>query len=416
MEDSPTPEPTGDGHPARLPASGREFAPLDVLAALVRERGLFLLVAGSIALLGVAYAVAAPSRYTSESTVVREAAEDGSGIPDNLPSIPGLGVNLGGSGSGGLAPSSYPNILTSREVRLAVARDTFYFPETGRRTTLVDHVNRPPGVADVLVDYTVGLPWRLKEWIGRAFRPDDRRREEVRAGGEVLMPTDEEQAALDALDEKVSASVQSAGALEEKGGLMTVSTTATDPVLAARLNQSFVEHLRERVREIRTQNTQEHLAFVRQRFAEADRELEQAEDSLAQFLERNRSVIAGSGAPALSFRRDRLERQVRFKEQLYGQLQEKVTQTRLQLQRQQPVITAAEQAVPPPEPSAPNRSLIVVLSVLIGGVVAALAVYVRSLRASAEEEEGGREKLAEIRGGLTVEGLVRGVRDELGYE
>ncbi|PSQ93544.1 MAG: chain-length determining protein, partial [Bacteroidetes bacterium QH_2_63_10] len=242
------------------------------------------------------------------------------------------------------------------------------------------------------------------------------RREEVRAGGEVLMPTDEEQAALDALDEKVSASVQSAGALEEKGGLMTVSTTATDPVLAARLNQSFVEHLRERVREIRTQNTQEHLAFVRQRFAEADRELEQAEDSLAQFLERNRSVIAGSGAPALSFRRDRLERQVRFKEQLYGQLQEKVTQTRLQLQRQQPVITAAEQAVPPPEPSAPNRSLIVVLSVLIGGVVAALAVYVRSLRASAEEEEGGREKLAEIRGGLTVEGLVRGVRDELGYE
>ena len=414
MGDSSSSEPAGDGHYIRLSPPGSEFAPLDVLAALVRERGLFLLVAGGVALLGIAYAFVVPSEYTAESRVVREAPDGSEGVPSTLPSIPSLGINLGGDGSTGLVPRSYPTILTSREVRLAVARDTFFFPETGRRTTFVAHVNRPPGVVDVLIDYTVGLPWTLKEWIGDAVRGEPRPIEETASAGNVLVPTEEEQAALDALEEKVSTAAQNTGALENEQGLMTIATTAAGPALAARLNESFVEHLRQRVREIRTQKTQDHLTFVRRRFAEADRELAQAEDSLAQFLGRNRSVLAGGGAPALSFRRDRLQRQVRFKEQLYGQLQEKATQTRLQLQRQQPVITVAEQPAPPPEPSAPNRSLIVLLSVLAGVVAGVTAVYGRSLLASAEEQADDREKLADIRSGLTVEGLIQGVRKELG--
>lgn len=415
MDDSSTPEPKGDGHYERLPLPGREFSPLDALVTLVRERGLFILVAGGVTLVGVVYVLAVPSQYTATSKVVRE-APDGESIPGNLPSIPGLGLDMSGAEGTGLAPGSYPDILTSREVRLAVARDTFYFPEAGRRMTFIQHVNRAPGVGEILVDYTVGLPWTLKAWLDRAFQGADDRPEDGTTDGALLVPTEQQQVALDALEEKATASTQGTGALENGGGLMAVSTTATDPVLAARLNESFVEHLRSRVREIRTQKTLEHLEFVRQRFAEADRELEQAEDSLAQFLERNRSVIAGGGAPALSFRRDRLQRQVRFKEQLYGQLQEKVTQTRLRLQRQQPVITVAEQPAPPPEPQAPNRALIVVLSVLIGVVVGGTAVYVRSLLASAEDDEDEREKLAEIRGGLTIRGLVRGIRAELGHE
>jgi uncharacterized protein involved in exopolysaccharide biosynthesis len=158
---------------------------------------------------------------------------------------------------------------------------------------------------------------------------------------------------------------------------------------------------------------EEQLGFVRRRFREARHDLVRAEDSLAQFLERNRSVLAGGQVPALSFRRNRLERQVRFKEQLYSQLQEQRTQTRLQLQRRQPVLTVAEQPAPPPDPSGPNRTLVVLLSLLIGGAAGTLAVYLRSLRTATEESEDGRRKLAEIREGLTARGFVRSVRNEL---
>ena len=415
MNDSSSPDPSGDGSPARLPPPGRDFSPLDALVALVRERGLFVLVAGSIAALGIAYAVAAPAQYTTESAVVRESADAPTALSDALPSLSDLGLGTRESSSeAGLSPQSYPRILTSREVRLAVAQDTFFFPSTGRRTTLVAHVNRPPGPGEMLIDYTVRLPWTLKSWMDDAFENSGTARQDAhRRAAFRIAPTDEEQRAIDRLREQVTARTGESGSLSAGQGLMTISTTASDPDLSAQLNESFLLHLRERVQDLRTRRMEEQLGFVRRRFREARHDLARAEDSLAQFLERNRSVLAGGQVPALSFRRNRLERQVRFKEQLYSQLQEQRTQTRLQLQRRQPVLTVAEQPAPPPDPSGPNRTLIVLLSVLIGGAAGTLAVYLRSLRTATEESEDGRRKLAEIREGLTARGFVRSVRNEL---
>jgi len=414
MNDPSPSEPSGDGSPARLSAPGREVAPLDVLVTLVRERGLFVLVAGTIVLIGLTYAVASPSRYTANSTVVREALDEDQPLPGNLPPLPGLDLNTRDAGGAGPPPSSYPDLLTSREVRLAVARDTFSFPTTGRRTTVVAHANRPPGLGQRFLNYTVWLPWTLTEQAAQVFggdavppigTPEDK--------NGLIVPTEAEQEALDMLGEAVSAEARGGGALGDTQRLMTISTTASGPGLAARLNESFVEHLRHRVRAIHAQKTQQDLRFVRSRLAEARRELEQAEDSLSQFLEQNRSVLADGGVPDLSFRRDRLRRQVRFKEQLYSQLQGRLTETRLRLQREQPVVTVAEQAAPPPTPSAPNRLLIVLVSIGIGLAAGAGAVYVRSLRTSAEADEDGREKLNRIRRGLTVSGIAQGLRTEI---
>ncbi|WP_263786826.1 GNVR domain-containing protein [Salinibacter grassmerensis] len=382
---------------------------------LVRERGLFVLVAGAVVLGGLTYAVASPSQYTAESTVVREAVDKDQTLPGSLPSLPGLDLSTGDAGGSGPPPSSYPDLLTSREVRLAVARDTFFFPTTGRHSTVVAHVDRPASLGQRLLNYTVWLPWTLKERAMQGLGSETV--SPIGTPGDengLIVPTEAEQEALDMLAEAVTAEAQGGGSLGETRRLMTISTTAPGPGLAARLNESFVEHLRRRVRAIHAQNTQQDLRFVRTRLADARRELKQAEDSLSQFLEQNRSVLADGDVPALSFRRDRLRRQVRFKEQLYSQLQGRLTETRLRLQRRQPVVTVAEQAAPPPTPSAPNRLLIVFISIGIGLVAGAGAVYFRSLRTSVEEDEDGQEKLARIRQGLTVAGLAQGVRDEIG--
>ncbi|MCS3651135.1 GNVR domain-containing protein [Salinibacter ruber] len=412
---APSPqEPSGDGSPARLSPPGREVAPLDVLVALVRERGLFVLVAVAIGLVGLIYAVVSPSQYTAESTVIREAVDENQTLPGPLPSLPGLDLGTADPGGSGPPPSSYPDLLTSREVRLAVARDTFFFPATGRRTTVVAHTNRPPGLGQRLLNHTLGLPWTLTEWAAQVFGSDAVSPIGTRGdGNELIVPTEAEQEALDMLAEAVTTETQGAGALGDARRLMTVSVTASDPGLAARLNESFVEQLRRRVRAIHAQKTQQDLRFVRSRFAEARRELKRAEDSLSQFLEQNRSVLADGGVPDLSFRRDRLRRQVRFKEQLYSQLQGRLTETRLRLQHQQPVVTVAEQAAPPPAPSAPNRLLIVLVSIGIGLAAGAGAVYLRALRTSAETDEDGREKMKTIRRGLTVTGIAQGVRGEI---
>jgi uncharacterized protein involved in exopolysaccharide biosynthesis len=296
-----------------------------------------------------------------------------------------LGVNLGGAASG-LTPQAFPDVLQSREVRLAVVRDTFRFPDAEQPMTYVDYVNRSPGPLGTVLDYTLFLPWTLKGMVG-STTPGAPAPAGTTDAGEPLIPSEEEDEALKSIAGKVSASVA------EETGLMTISVTAGGSKLAASLTESFLDHFTTRVRTIRTEKVRERLQFVEGRFEEAEQELEAAEDQLAQFLERNQNPTTAS----LQFRRDRLQRQVSFKEQLYSELQSQLTQTRLDLQQRQPVVTVVEEPVPPMNRSAPKRTLIVVLSFILGGFLGMGGAFVKSFFENAEENTEGQEKIDKIR-------------------
>ncbi|MFB6226062.1 MAG: GNVR domain-containing protein, partial [Candidatus Paceibacteria bacterium] len=134
----------------------------------------------------------------------------------------------------------------------------------------------------------------------------------------------------------------------------------------------------------------------KQRFQQAKRELEAAEDRLAQFLERNQSLNSAK----LQFQRDRLQRQVSFKEQLYSELQSQLTQTRLDLQRRQPVVTVVEGPAVPVHASAPRRMLITGISVILSAIVGVMLALGRSLVSSVSEHARMRGKLKEIKSAL----------------
>mgnify|MGYP006285974089 CR=1 FL=1 len=410
------PPPDRDGHRRRRPSRDDEIVLVNVLLTLSRGRGLIVLSILAFGLLGVAYAMWAPTEYTASSKVVREAGSDGSGggLPSGLPAVQGLGIDLGGDNPAGLTPASYPEIATSREVRLAVAQDTFYFPSTGRRATFVEHVNRPVGLTDRVLRYTLWLPWTVAQRVGDLGTSAEPRPVGADSAGTLIYPTDAEERAIAALGKRVSASVAQSGALEGGGGLMTISTTAAEPTLAARLNEHVIEHLRARVREIRTETTRENLTFIEERFAEAKQELDTAEDRLAQFLEQNRSVLTGGNDPQLEFRRERLRREVRFKEQLYSQLQKQITQTRLQLQREQPVVTIAEKPAPPTAPSAPDWTFTILLSLVLGALLGVAATLLRAAVRRSGDEDETQAKMHEVRSSLRPAGIVQGVREELG--
>nr|WP_279310714.1 GNVR domain-containing protein [Salinibacter ruber] len=403
-----------------MPPPEDEITLMELIVTLSRGRGLIVLSVVGIGLLGVLYSVATPSRYTAESKVIREAGEGGGGpsLPSGIGGIAGgLGIDIGVGGSVGLSPASYPEIATSREVRLAVARDTFYFPSLGRRTTFVDYVNRPPGTLDQILSYTVYLPWTVKGALGSLIGSGQGKRSAgTDSTGTLIYPTEEEEEAISALGEMVSASVSESGALEGGSGLMTVSASSGNPKLSARLNERFIEHLRTRIRELQTEKTRRNLRFVEKRFEEVKQELDAAENRLVQFLERNKGVLAAGSKPQLESRRERLRREVGFKEQLYSQMQKQVTQTRLQLQKEQPVVTIAEKPAPPAQPSAPNRTLNVVLSLFLGGLFGVGATFFRSAIQSREDDEEVQEQIQEVQKAWKPSGIVEGVREEFGIE
>jgi len=382
--------PPGNGAPGygRSPRED-EVSLLDILLVLARHKTLIVRTVLVFTLLGVTYALLAPEEYTSSAKVVREAQSESGGLPSGIPggALSSFGISLGGATSG-LTPAAFPDVLQSREVRLAVVRDTFRFPDTEpeRPMTYVDYVNRPPGPLETVLDYTLLLPWTLKDALGNTISSSPAPAGTADAGG-AMIPSEEEDEALKSISNEISASV------DEETGLMTISVTAGGPQLASSFAESFLNHFTTRVREIRTEKVQERLQFVEGRFEEAEQELEKAEDRLAQFLERNQNPTTAT----LQFRRDRLQRQVSFKEQLYGELQSQLTQTRLDLQRRQPVVTVVERPVPPMNRSAPKRTLIFFMSLLLGVGFGVLSSFALSLFRRDEIDLDEDEKIDHIR-------------------
>ena len=79
--------------------------------------------------------------------------------------------------------------------------------------------------------------------------------------------------------------------------------------------------------------------FAEARALEAEQQLKKTEDRLLDFLKQNRSII---GSPELGFERDRLQREVALRQQVYTTLVQNREEARIREVRDMPVITVLE--------------------------------------------------------------------------
>lgn len=355
------------------PNEQQEISLIDILLVLTRNSRLIAIIFAVVVSIGVTYAVLAPSEFSSYSQVIREAdIEAPAGLAGGLSALRGLGVSLGGSNSG-LSPDAYPEVLKSREVRLGVARDTFYFEDLDREMTYVERI-QVPGVIDQV---TSSVADRVREMLGVV--PED-------TVWSSPYPEPIEVKAAEAVGALVSSSV------DRETGLMNMSVTTSSPDLSAAVASSYLRHLEQRVRSIRTQKARKNLSFIEERYHSVQEELREAEQQLAEFTDRNQNL----NSARLRTERDRLQRQVRFKSDLYSEIQTQRTQAQIELQRVSPVVTVVQAPIPPLEPSAPSRLLIVVLSVMLGGLLGVGSAFLRSLYTVTPEDGADRSKVEEL--------------------
>jgi len=354
---------------------------LDLLLVLVQDRRIVFGLAFGIILLGLTYSLIADETYTSYATVIREAeSEVPEGLSGGLSALRGLGVSLGGITSG-LAPEAYPDIIRGRSVRLAVARDTFYFAEHERNMTYTEYVE---------MSAESGVSLSPRKALSNVVKVLLSRDTEMAPVDSFSYPTEIEEETLEYLEDVIRAGVN------EENGLMSVGATTGDPIRSAQVAKRFLHHLSERVSAIRTEKSRRNVEFVRSRFNMAEQELKMAEEQLAQFLDQNQGIQSAQ----MRVERDRLERQVRFKSELYSELQRQLTQSELSLQRSEPVLTVVEPPTPPTERSAPQRTLIVLISIIMGGVLGIGVAFTKAFVSGSIQDEEERAKYETIRAEL----------------
>jgi uncharacterized protein involved in exopolysaccharide biosynthesis len=168
--------------------------------------------------------------------------------------------------------------------------------------------------------------------------------------------------AVNALDRLVSSR-------EVKGlNAVELSVASKWPSVSLALSKRLLTGINQFNLQTRKSQASAERQFLDAQAGEAERSLREAENRLQAFLQQNRATAS----PELSFIRDRLQREVSLRQQMYTTLLQNREEARMREIRDTPVITVLEEpriAVLPQ----PRRSMLkAIIGALLGGMFGAL--------------------------------------------
>jgi len=324
----PTPVRRADDEPSFL-----------VLGSVLLRRRRTILVLGMIgAAVGLAAGLSQARVYKSTAIFIPQGSPEGtSGL---ALAASQLGIRVPTSG-GGWVPAVYVELVRSGPLLESIALDTvLVLEEGGRRVPLID-----------LLEIRGSTPARR---LNRA----------VEAIREIVKATE-----------------------DRRLGAVRLSVTTKWPSVSLSLAQRLVNGVNKFNIETRRSQAGAERQFVEGQAREAERALRESEDRLQAFLQQNRAI---GSSPQLAFQRDRLQRDVELRQQVYRTLIQNRDEARIREVRDTPVITVLEDprlpAIGEKRGSVQKAVLGGVLGAVIGALVAILAQGVAGARGASSDE------------------------------
>ncbi len=349
------------GHPgASLPPSAAagevdDFTILEFAGVLLEQWRLIVGLPVLAAVLAAVISLLLPTKYTAVTTFVPETDQPEVSLPSGVSGLASrFGIALPGGGA--TSPRFYAHLLESRTIRdqLLLHRFAMQGGVTADSASLLD----------------------ILEIDG------DRQRTRLEAGRE-----------------KLGGMIGTSTDIETN--VLRVAVETGDPVLSADVANVLVGLLNRFNLETRQTTGGERRRFSEERLEDADRELEAAENQLKTFLEKNRQF---RGSPDLTFQHERLQRQVRIKEEVVTVLRTQYEEARMQEVNDTPLITVIDRAVPPDEKSSPKRRQMVLLAFFLAAIVAVFVAFGRHALARARSrDQHGYASLASHWAGLKAD-------------
>ena len=319
-----------------------ELSLFAVGAALLKKRWMLLrytLLGGVLAILPVL--TAAPV-YRATASFVPEGFDPSR---SSLASLAGqLGVSVPGTNQA-LSPEFYLSLVRSRVLLQPIVRDSFVVQERGgRRIAFYD-----------LFEIEEATPLVREE---RGFQVLSR----------VVVPT-----------------------LVKSTGVVEISATTEWRSVSLAIVGALLEAVNDYNQRTRQGQAAAERKFVEARLADASRDLRQAEERLGYFLRTNMDV---GRSPTLILERDRIQREVGFKQQVAATLTQAYEEVRIREVRDTPVITVFESPYASARPEPRGRAKRALLGAMLGALAGAVVALASAMLG--KKREGGSSAASEF--------------------
>ena len=302
--------------------SDRELSFFGVATLLLRHRWRVIRWTLAGALIALAAVITRPPLFKATAAFAPQVAD---ASKSNLASLAGqFGVAIPTVGQQ-QSPEYYARLLKSRTLLLSVARDTVQVQEMGGR--------RVPLLELFEIEAT-----------DRALRED---------------------LGVEQLTKLVATSVS------KPTGIVEVTAKSEWRSVSLAIVTALLDGVNEFNQRSRQSQAGAERKFVEGRLALADADLRAAEDRLRQFVRANRLL---SGSPDLMLERDRLERLVSQRQQVFSTLSQSFEEARVREVRDTPVITLVESPAVPARSEPRGRTKVLFLGVMLGGLIGGVLV------------------------------------------
>ena len=359
---------------------------IDIIALLKDfwgARKTILKITVAFTFLGLFVAIFTENEYTASTTFV-PLAQGSAAAGGSLGSLASLaGINIGGAGSSEeIAPELYPKIVNSIPFQLALLNMPLTIEGQAIPVSYSEYYKNiySPGLLSNIKKYTLGLPGVLISWA-RSTPLDT----EVAAGtkeNKIISISEEESILIKGLEHQISLTVNN------KEGFISISATLPEAKASAEMVLKAQQLLQEYALQFKTQKSMEQLNFIKERYAEKQREFDQIKIALARFQDQNTGINTALGRTKLL----QLQSEYDLTFTVYSELAKQLETQRLQVKKDTPLFTVLQPVSIPLEKSAPKRALILVVYLFLGFVLSLGYVLVKKYLISFKKEWGLKQE------------------------
>ncbi len=329
----------------------------DIVQFLKDSRWTVLVWGTAFLVIGAIYAFSKPNQYTVEITVMPEIQSKGASL-GGLSSLAGLaGIDVGSmTSTDAIRPDIYPDVLQSVPFALQLLRQPVYSQLLEKETTLQTFLEEQ-GKQSWLGSLLSGSADEEKQ----VPLPDPKNRSKA------LQISKKQEDLIKTVHGAVAA------AYDKKTGVITVTTTLPDPVVAATVARLSLDYLTNYISSYRTEKSRNQVDFLTKQTEEAKERYQKAEYALSVYRDKNRYLNLNTA----KIEEQRLQADFILTQTLYNELTKQLELAKVKVAEEAPIFKTLEPARIPLKKSGPKRTIIMVVFIAVGSIIGIIVFFIR---------------------------------------